>query len=374
MTHSEPLSALDATVWSGRQSLQRPAIAPGRLSRWLVALVSVACFTLAGCGSTQRFEPVSGTALILHQAGAYGLPPSLPSSTGSLGLSISIAVPPTTKARSPARVYYLDSTLWGLVVSALPHSCVSATTPCRITHAAHQRLVDEIRKRLRATADDKRIAGDYILDDYPGNIKSILEQVHAMVVRANRSSVIKRPTVCAFYATLDSQIAQGFPYRPYHVWFNQAILNFSPQACDFISVYAYAPFGVLPDHVDWSMKALLPFMTDSFRKAGWSQRREPLIGTPQAFGYPSYAPRLPGSSTPIPGYPRTHWYAPTAADLQRQVEAFCAAGAAGIIAYAWNDGYPGAKHELYNDPTLLSGLAGGLSRCRSMWSSGHAGP
>jgi hypothetical protein len=257
------------------------------------------------------------------------------------------------------------------VASVVPHSCVSATTPCRISHTSHQRLVDEIQNRLRVTSDDKRIAGYYILDDYPGNIKAILEQVHAMVARANRSSVVMRPTVCAFYATLDSKIAHGYPFRPYHVWFDQAILNFSPQACDFISVYAYAPFGVPPDRVDWSMKDLLPFVTDSFRKAGWSQSREPLIGTPQSFGYANYAPRSLGSNKPIPGYPRTHWYAPTTADLQRQIGAFCAAGAAGIIAYAWNDGYPGVKQELYNDPSLLSGLAAGLSRCRSMWSSHH---
>ena len=229
-----------------------------------------------------------------------------------------------------------------------------------------------IRSRLRATSSDRRIAGFYILDDYPGNIKSILEQVHAMVVKANRTSVLRRPTVCAFYATLDTRAGPAYPWRPYHKWFDQALANFSPDACDVISVYAYAPFGVPPNLVDWSMKGLMPYVAASFRRAGWDPAREPLLGTPQAFGYPRYAPRAPGSSRPLPGYPPTRWYAPTAADLTQQVRAFCAAGALGIIAYTWKDGHSGPTQELFNDPALVSGLSGGLSSCRSMWSrTGH---
>jgi hypothetical protein len=354
-----------------RHEVDRPSVCWlkfGQFScRLTLTLVAVSGLTQASCGSAKRFNPAFGSALILHQAGAYGLPQSVPSSASGLRLSISVAVPPISGKPPPAAVHYLDSSLWGLVSAAVPHACVSTPTPCRITRVAHQRLVKDIQVRLKATSDDKRIVGFYLLDDYPGNIKGVLEEVHAMVVRANRSSVIRRATVCAFYATLDSKIAQGFPYRPYHVWFNQAIINFSPKACDFISVYAYAPFGVGPDKVDWSMKALLPFITNAFRKAGWNQRTEPLIGTPQTFGFPRYSPKPPGSNKSLPGYAPTRWYAPTSGDLQRQVQAFCAAGAVGIIAYAWNDGYPGVKQELYNDRSLVSGLSRGLSRCRTLW-------
>jgi hypothetical protein len=191
------------------------------------------------------------------------------------------------------------------------------------------------------------VVGFYLLDDYHGNVRDLLTKVHSLVQQASSTSVFARPTICAFQADLDYQGSDG-SWRRDRTNLLKALTNYSPQACDLVSLLSYSNTNVPTTVVDWTMGALLRDAKAALAERGWSAGRS-LVGTPMAFTYV-------GSST-----------APTGGTLRTQMAAFCEAGATGIWPWAWNDGYSGPKFELANDPDLQQGLANGTADCRRIW-------
>jgi hypothetical protein len=302
-------------------------------------------------------RPNSAAIILKGQGGAYELPPADQPAARRLGLSLAVGEPTWNSPGSTTPgIRYLDRLIWDIIIKYVPQSCQLITTPCVLSSAAWQALMKNVQAHLKAVHGDASIAGFYILDDYPGNIVDILDQVQALVAEDNRTESQPRPTMCGFGAMLDSRQQAGAPWMSHHDInvrgqdFDQAIVNFSSSACDAVGIYAYAPANVQEGNVDWSMSQLLPYMLGQLTQRGWSPTSQPLIGTPQAFGYPSM-----------------HLVAPTGSDLRAQTDAFCHAGAQTIIANAWNEQSPDPSViELFNDADMRAGLAQGLADCRSL--------
>jgi hypothetical protein len=302
----------------------------------------------------------------MRQGGAYFVPANQASAFRQSGLTL--ALEPVSGRPAP-RTVYIDATVSEIVAQYVPSSCQSTTTPCQDTNPSWvQPLLSAVQQRLAQIHGKSSIAAIYILDDYPGNIVPVLNQIHSLVASDNKTEATPRPTMCAFGATLDNYDASGnlvtnHDYFLHGQNFNQGITNFTSSGCDVISVYPYAPVNVPDTQVDWSMGNLFPYMANSLEARGWSPPAIPLVGTPQAFGYPDG-----------PGAP---WYQPTGPQLHTQTDAFChgvttAAGtvrAQSIVAYAWNDFFTSTAVELYNSSDLRSGLASGVQDCKAIWAS-----
>jgi hypothetical protein len=302
---------------------------------------------------------------ILGQAGAYYVPAGDQAGLPSLGLSLVLGSDfggPPAPAPGGARtshLRYIDTTIWEVISKYVPQSCQSMTTPCAIPAATRRSLINAVQARIAQVHGNTSVAGLYILDDYPGNIVDILDQVHAMVAADNRTEATPRPTLCAFGATLDTRQQPGTPLvshadgNPNGQNFARGLTNFSSSACDAVSIYPYDTPGANASQVDWSMSQLLPSVLRQLSQRGWNPALEPLIGTPQAFGYPAGG-----------------WNPPTGAELRAQTDAFCHAGARSIIAYAWDDDYTSPRVELFNSADLRDGLLQGVVDCKRAWSSG----
>jgi hypothetical protein len=156
--------------------------------------------------------------------------------------------------------------------------------------------------------------------------------------------------ICAFYAELDFRDTSGV-WRRRRGALDKALLNYSPQGCDLVSVYAYAPAGISPLNVDWSMQQLMPDIRGRLRLLGW--QGGPFIATPMAFSAPA-----------------RQWFGPTADQLRSQIVAFCGAGASALMPFTWHlEPYDEPKFSLGNDVELRRGFAEGLRQCKAGWSS-----
>ncbi|GEM_PF-4292046 len=345
------------------------AAATSATRRTRIRILLSLTFVVAGIAVVASWSsgstPPARWAGVLHQGGAYQLTGPGTAAFRATGLTLSItnnaSVPPVPSGYAQAEsgtlfpkgngVRYIDPDPMFFVsdyVLAKYPSCITVTTPCPISAADRTYMLDHVRELLANDRDQASVAGYYILDDYPGNIVSLLEQVRSLVAASNRGLATPRPTVCGFGATLDYRAAPGGPYVPATLernkFRNVELLNFSPRACDLVTLGVYARDGE-PDS-DFSMKNLMPFMLDALRARGWNPSNEPLLGTPMAWG-----------TNP-----------PTSGQLQTETAAFCRAGAQSIVAFTWANFPPsGSIKELDNDADLRSGLVGGLTTCEGMW-------
>lgn len=334
-----------------------------------IRIVLTLVFAVACVGFVASWTPTHDSqpqwSLLLHQGGAYQLTGSGTSAFRATGLTLALtnnrSVPSGYEqvgdgTRYPVGngVRYIDPDPMFFVsdyVLAKYPSCRAVTTPCPISAADRTYMLDHVKKLLAAARDQPSVVGYYILDDYPGNIVGLLEQVHALVAASNRELATPRPTVCGFGATLDFRAAPGQPFTPATLerneYQNVELLNFSPKACDIVTLGVYARDGE-PDS-DFSMNRLMPFLLGALRRHGWDPAREPLFGTPMAWGS----------------------LAPTVSQLRTQTAAFCGAGAQSIVAFTWaNFPPPGALRELANDARLRAGLVEGLKACQGIWNRG----
>jgi hypothetical protein len=96
------------------------------------------------------------------------------------------------------------------------------------------------------------------------------------------------------------------------------------------------------------MHDLLPYMLQRLRSLGWDPATQPLVGIPQTFAF--------GQDSP-----------PTPEQVVAQTTAYCAAGAASILFYAWNDAEAGPKSQLFNTPALRQAAASAAQACHTIW-------
>jgi hypothetical protein len=259
---------------------------------------------------------------------------------------------PMGKAAAEHGIRYIDNWPQGIITAACRGSGAAAPQCYR---RKTSEILGRIKQHLEDTADDPNIIGYWILDDYPGaDVRELLRQTHDLLEQVNRHSTVKRPAICGFGGSAPMRPNPAAQLTVNNHAFDQAVSNFDPRACDLVVLY---PYGVDKANdrsdVDWSLGPVLPHMLASLRDRGWDPEKQPLIGMPQTFGYP------------YPGVRGRFYPTPTASDVETQVVAYCRAGATAILAYTWNDSYPGPKHALYNTPALIRGLQKGVSICKN---------
>jgi hypothetical protein len=324
----------------------------------------------------------SGSSSVLwpayyHTFGATGIGQTIPSNPSNvselaiahnLGLTYS-QVDYTTDASWVTGLHqyhmtYNDYTPWRYIYPAMHHSCPNISpsnfsapaNACTMSVADQNTLYSEVQAHLDTVKNNPDITGFWLLDDWYGNLLPELEHIHALVAAANAQYGVKRPTVCGFSATLDFK---GSPTDPTfshtaHAWFDRAITNYSPQACDIVAPYAYAALPY-PDTTgaDWAMTNLMPYMVAQFKARGWDPATSYMVVITQAY---SDSANQPGWHIPLP----------TAAEVETQVAAACKGGAVGVMPFDWDYKQDGTLR-LYNTPSLQDGYAAGIRDCRAYW-------
>lgn len=232
-------------------------------------------------------------------------------------------------------------------------------------HTAHRcnpkdeaAVLKAIRLHLVETAQDPKVLGYWILDDYPyADIKPMLRAIKALIGEANRTAIFPRPAICSFGGDLAFKYTTPEPeFRVDNSYFDLAVSQFDAKACDMVALDPYGS-STSRDHrvIDWTMKDVLPHMMAALRARGWDQRRAPLIGVPQTHASRDWSTKL------------RYTVEPTSEDLVTQIEAYCRAGAVALLAYSWNDITPPPKQELFNTPAMVRGLQQGAELCRQRY-------
>jgi len=216
-------------------------------------------------------------------------------------------------------------------------------------------LLAAIAAHLKEVQDNQLVIGYWVLDDWPswdaGSARQILVKIRDLIQYYTPGL----PAICGF----GGFIHPGHTYG----WGDWIADNFSPQGCDFVGFYIYAPDvpdtvqAPSPDVYGWSMSALLPAMFASLQQRGWDMRKEPLIGIGQAFGGPI-------SNT------SNYWVTPDAKDIETQSKSFCEHGATGLAFYSWDDTKFGPKTQTpLNDSEIEIGIQKGIRACYQYWAA-----
>jgi len=216
-------------------------------------------------------------------------------------------------------------------------------------------LLATISAHLKQVQENHLIIGYWVLDDWvpwdAGSARQLLIAIHHLI----RQYTPDRPSICGFGGNI------GGP-KQNDGWSDWVADNFSPQGCDEVGFYVYAPSLLNTASAppigfyDWSMLALLPAMDASLQRRGWEIEKEPLIGIGQAFG------------GPIAQTDR-YWVTPTAKDIETQSRSFCEHGAAGLVFYAWNNSEFGPTAQTpMNNTGIETGIRNGIAACKLFWS------
>jgi hypothetical protein len=214
-------------------------------------------------------------------------------------------------------------------------------------------LLATITTHLKQVKNNHLIIGYWVLDDWvqwdAGSARQIIIKIHNLIQQYTPG----RPAICGFGGSI------GLNHR--YGWDDWIADNFSPQGCDNVGLYIYAPSlpnstsTASPDAYDWSMTTALPAMFASLQKRGWDITKEPLIGIGQAFGGPI-------------AHSDRYWVTPTAKDIETQSKSFCEHGATGLTFYAWNDsGFGPTTHTPLNSPEIEMGIRNGIAACKQYW-------
>ncbi len=214
-------------------------------------------------------------------------------------------------------------------------------------------LLAAVVAHLKKVKDNPLIIGYWVLDDWvqwdAGSARPLLIKIHQLI----QQYTLDRPAICGFGGSIEL-------YQEY-AWADWIADNFSPQGCDKVGFYIYAPSlpNTTPteasDAYDWSMSGILPAMFTSLQQRGWTITKEPLIGIVQAFGGPI-------------AHTDRYWVTPTARDIETESRSFCEHGATGLTYYAWNDsGYGPESQTPMNSPQITIGIQNGIAACKALW-------
>lgn len=216
-------------------------------------------------------------------------------------------------------------------------------------------LLTTIANHLKQEKDNQLIIGYWVLDDWvqwdAGGARPLLTKIHDLIQQYTPG----RPAICGFGGSIGAHQNYG--------WEDWIADNFSPQGCDEVGFYIYAPSLPdtatisSPDAYDWSMSGVLPAMFASLQRRGWDITKEPLIGIGQAFG------------GPIKNTNR-YWITPNARNIEIQSRSFCEYGATGLVFYAWDDsGFGPTTQTPMNSPEIDAGIQRGIAACKAYWST-----
>jgi hypothetical protein len=259
---------------------------------------------------------------------------------------------PLGQALTTNQIKLVDSALWDMLGNSHCYNLASSSPgPCVDT------LLTNVRRHLLETRDNSLVAGYWILDDYPGDVKTILPQLTSLV----HQYAPGKPTICGFGGEL-------YPHGGFS-WSEETVSNFSQQGCDVVALYLYPgaqhtntrcsdfiqpPDIQGPDAYDWTMSGLLPAAFASLEQRGWNPQRTPWIGIAYAFA----GCRKDLNNT-------AYQVMPTASNMETQALSFCKAGAQGIVWYGWEDSTVNVFPN--NSPQMKAGVQRGMRACKAYW-------
>ena len=256
------------------------------------------------------------------------------------------------RALTTNRIKLVDSALWDMLGNSHCYDLASSSRgPCVDT------LLTNVRQHLLETRDNPLVAGYWILDDYPGDVKTILPQLTNLV----HQYAPGKPTICGFGGALYTNGGIG--------WDEQTVSNFSQEGCDVLALYIYAvaqhtntqcndfirpPDVQGPDAYDWTMSRLLPTAFASLEQRGWNPQHTPWIGIADAWA----GCRKDLNNT-------SYQVIPTASNMETQALSFCKAGAQGIVWYGWED----TTVNVFPDKSaqMKEGVQRGVRACTAYW-------
>ena len=214
-------------------------------------------------------------------------------------------------------------------------------------------LLATIAAHLKQVQNNRLITGYWVLDDWvkwdAGSARLLLMKIHQLIQRYTPG----RPDICGFGGSIGLHQEYG--------WNDWIADNFSPQGCDAVGLYVYAPS--YPDtspvtassDYNWSMAGLLSAMFTSLQRRGWNMAQEPLIGIGQAFG---------GHMV----HKKAYWIIPDVKSMVTQSKSFCEHGATSLVFYAWSDSEFGpATQTPMNSAAIATGIRDGTAACRQIW-------
>ena len=259
---------------------------------------------------------------------------------------------PLGQALTTKHMKLVDSALWDMLLDS---HCYNLSSSSR--HACVDTLLTNARQHLLDTKGNPLVVGYWILDDYPGDVKTILPQLTSLVHQYTPGKL----TICGFGGFLE--LNGGFG------WSEQAVSNFSQEGCDVIALYIYAssqhtniqcsdftrpPDVPGPDAYDWTMSRLLPAAFASLKQRGWNPQHTPWIGIADAWA----GCRKDLNNT-------YYQVIPTASNMETQALSFCTAGAQGVVWYGWEDTdvnvFPNKS------PQMKEGVQMGVRACTAYW-------
>lgn len=259
---------------------------------------------------------------------------------------------PLGRALTTNHMKLVDSELWDMLVYSHCYNLDSSSRgPCVDT------LLTNARQHLLDTKDNPLVVGYWILDDYPGDVKTILPQLTNLV----HQYAPGEPTICGFSGGLYPNGGFG--------WDEQTVSNFSQQGCDVIALYIYpsaqhtniqcSDFTQPPDvqgadAYDWTMSRLLPAAFASLVRRGWNPHYTPWIGIADAWA--GCRKDLDNTSYQV---------IPTASNMETQALSFCEAGAQGIVWYGWEDSSVNVFPN--KSPQMKEGVQRGVRACNAYW-------
>jgi hypothetical protein len=216
-------------------------------------------------------------------------------------------------------------------------------------------MLADIQQSVAGNAHDPNVVGYWVLDDWPlsdtAQAKALLPQI-AQIIHSNAPG---RPAICSFGGSI-SPIGTG-----YDDYIHSVFDSYTPAGCDYPALVVYSEdtsnAKATEADYDWTMNPMLGHMLADLSARGWSAG-DGFIGIAQAW------------SGVLPGSPTMYEVEPTAADLAAQAQAYCRAGAIGVVFYAWAAAGIGHLHTPANDPQLLGGVQQGAQACQQIWAAG----
>lgn len=259
---------------------------------------------------------------------------------------------PVLEALRNGGATYIDVTLWELIHSR----CVAQTAgrdrrACVLTRGDSDAIVQEASAHVRKMESDPGLAGFWILDDYPGgDVSSTLVRLREVVSRSNQTSGFRRATICGVGGSLDAKAsASASTFVANHGYFDRAVANISPDACDIVAPYFYGTAASNdPDLIDWSMRDLLPYFRRKLESRGFDPSAAIILPVVHAFSFKS-------DMSP------TFYVMPRPDDVAAQMKAYCEAGALGTLFFTWAS--RDADQSYSNNPAIRAGVEQGRRQC-----------
>lgn len=267
---------------------------------------------------------------------------------------------------------YIDTSLWSFINT----TCGPQNRACDLDNtndSTLKQMGDSILANITTylnrddIKNDPLIIGFWVQDDNHGHIKEFLKKVHMLIAEHNKTSVVRRPSVCAYGGQLDYKNAlTDTSFSQKDDSFTSAVENFSPEGCDIVALYPYGYSYVNDERaVDWTMERVLPFMLNLLKEKGWSADQIPLMAVPQVSGY-TWKPDIQVGRQVVHS---------TYQSVLTQTEAYCKNGATSVLFYAWDDTSedPG-KQQAFNNEDMRRGILDGIEKCRTSWGSTNSLP